>query len=375
MPWQEWDRMDRRREFCTFAERDGANIAELCRRYGISRKTGYKWLTRWMAGGEVADRSRRPHQSPRQTSDELERVVVAARTAHPTWGGRKLHTILQKQEPPLLGTIPAISTITDILHRHGQIDPGQSQARTPFHRFEADHPNDLVQLDFTGHFAVGSGRCHPLPILDDHSRFLLGLQAYGNEQGVSVRAGLTDVFRQYGLPVRLLCDHGPPWGTRQPGPQLTVLTVWLIKQGIEVIHGRPRHPQTQGKVERLHRTVLADVITGRHFATLAEVQAAFDAFRGEYNTLRPHQALGMAPPIRCYSPSPRPFQEVPAPFAYAPDDRLRKVDMTGRISWNGQVWNISDALVGETVAIRPTMIDGELEVRFCRQVVRRIRLS
>jgi transposase InsO family protein len=374
MPWQEWDRMERRCEFCTFAERDAANIAELCRRYGISRKTGYKWLARWRTDGEVADRSRRPQQSPRQTTAVIEQTVVALRIAHPTWGGRKLHTLLTELDPPLPGPIPAISTITTILHRHDLIDPAASAARRAFHRFEASHPNDLLQLDFTGHVAIGRGRCHPLPILDDHSRFLLGLQALGNEQGVGVRAGLTEAFRQYGVPVRILCDYGPPWGTRQPGPQLTVLTVWLIKQGIEVIHGEPRHPQTQGKVERLHRTLKADVLAGRSFATLAEVQTVFDRFRDEYNTLRPHQALGMVPPIRRYTPSRRAFQEQPDPFAYAPDDALRKVDVTGRISWHNRVWNISDALVGETVAVRPTRVDGEMEVRFCRQVVRRIRL-
>jgi transposase InsO family protein len=223
----------------------GANVAELCRRFGVSRKTGYKWLGRFAAQGPVglADQSRRPRASPGRTSPETEAAVLALRERHPTWGGRKLARRLAD-----LGVVdaPAPSTITAILHRHGLIDPAESQARQPLTRFEAPAPNELWQLDFTGHFALDRGRCHPLPVLDDHSRFLLGLAACATEAADGVQAHLIALFRRYGLPWRILCDHGGPWGTTQSAHGLTALSVWLIRVGVAVVHGRVRHPQTQG---------------------------------------------------------------------------------------------------------------------------------
>lgn len=368
MGWESATMEERRREFAGQALQPGANLSALYRRYGISRPTGVRWRDRAAAGETTfTDRSHRPQQSPRQTPAAVEERVLALRDAHPTWGGTKLRRTLLIQG---MDDVPAASTITAILRRHDRIDPAASLAHRPVHRLEAAAPNDLVQLDFTGHFPVGRGRCHPLPVLDDHSRFLLGLWACADEQGTTVRPLLTELFRHYGLPQRMLCDNGPPWGTRQSGPQLTVLTVWLLRLGIEVIHGRPRHPQTQGKLERLNKTLIADVIQGRTFASLAEVQLAFDRYRAEYNSVRPHQALDLATPSSRYTLSPRPFVEELRPLVYAPDDLLRKVDAAGRIGWEGRSWPISDALAGEWVAVRPTAEDGVADVRFGRQVVR-----
>lgn len=377
MPWECVTLMDRRREFCAFARQPDANISELCRRFGISRPTAYRWLERAMSPASTdedayRDRSHRPHTSPRQTSAAMEAQVVAVRDEFPTWGSWKIWTTLHTRgvENP-----PAPNTITAILHRHDLIDPAVSVAHRTYHRFEAEAPNDLLQMDFTGHFPVGNGRCHPLPILDDHSRFLLDLEACPHERGTLVRERLTAVFRRYGQPTRLLCDNGPPWGTKQAGPQLTVLTVWLIRHGITVIHGRPFHPQTQGKIERLSRTLNADVIAGRTFRDLVDVQAAFRRFRESYNAERPHDALGLATPLSRYLPSPRAFVDVPPPIEYAPGDIIRPVDSAGRISWQGRRWNISDALDGEHVGIRPTLIDGVFDVRFCDQIVRTLSLQ
>ncbi len=367
MPWQETTQMELRTEFCHLARQPDANVAALCRRYGISRTTGYRWLRRAETGEAMSDRSHRPRRAPGQTAPAIEQRVLTLRAQHPTWGGRKLRRRLRD-----LGETgaPAPSTITAILHRHGLIDPADSLARQPFQRFEAPAPNELWQLDFTGWFALERGRCHPLPVLDDHSRFLLGLAACPDERGATVQAHLTALFRRYGLPWRLLCDNGPPWGTTQSAHRLTALAVWLLRLGIEVVHGRPVHPQTQGKLERLNRTLTADVLAQRRYADLADAQVAFDRWRPVYNQERPHEALNLATPISRYAPSPRSFPETAPPIEYGPDETIRRVDAAGTIRWQGRRWAISDALAGEAVGLRPTLVDGVVEVRFGRHLVR-----
>ncbi len=208
MPWKDASLMSLRLEFVTLAAAEGANVRELCRRYGISPETAYKWVGRYRAGGPdaLADRSRRPASSPRRCPDALEAEVLRLRDQHPAWGGRKLRARLVA----LGHDAPAASTITAILRRHGRLDPARAAAHTPFTRFEHDVPNRLWQIDFKGHFATAGGRCHPLTALDDHSRFALGLIACGDEQDATVRGHLTALFRRYGLPERVLCDNGPP---------------------------------------------------------------------------------------------------------------------------------------------------------------------
>jgi transposase InsO family protein len=373
MPWRESSIMELREEFARLASVEGANVRELCRRYGISPTTGYKWRERFRREGApgLADRSRRPRSSPRRTPPEQEAAVLDLRAAHPTWGGRKVARRLTEVGA---SAAPAPSTVTAILKRHGRIDPAASLAHRPLQRFEAAAPNDLWQLDFTGHFALDRGRCHPLPVLDDHSRFLLGLAACPDEQGATVQAHLTALFRRYGLPWALLCDNGPPWGNTRAAHELTTLGVWLIRLGVDLIHGRPRHPQTQGKVERLNGTLAADVIAQRRYADLADAQAAFDAWRPVYNHERPHDALALATPITRYAPSPRPFPERLPEIVYAPEAAVRKVDAAGQISWRGRPWKLSPALAGQPVGLRPTLEDGVVEVRFGHHLVRTLDL-
>jgi len=369
MPWQEQSVRSLREEFVVLAERPDANVRELGRRFGISPTTGYAWLTRQRAAGAagLSDRSRRPNASPRQTPPAIEARVVALREQHPPWGGRKLQRRLVD-----LGEAdaPAPSTITAILRRHGLIDPEAALLHRPVVRFEAAAPNDRWQLDFTGRFALAHGRCHPLPVLDDHSRFALGVAAGADEQGSTVQARLTDLFRRYGRPWSLRCDNGPPWGATRSEHQLTSVGVWLIRLGVEVWHGRPRHPQTQGKLERLNRTLTADGIDRRRYADLATVQAAFDDWRASDNHERPHEALGLATPITRYAPSPRPFPETLPEIVYPADDAVRQVDAADCISWRGRPWKLSVALAGQPVGLRPTLVDGVVEARFCHHFVR-----
>jgi transposase InsO family protein len=365
MPWQEQSTMSLKQEFVTLADREGANVRELCRRFGISPQTGYKWLRRYRAEGPagLAERSRRPHRSPARTAAAVEERVVAVRDAHPTWGGRKLRRRLQDQG---VADAPAASTVTAILARHGRLDPAEAAKHAAWQRFEYPAPNDLWQVDFKGHFALAEGRCHPLTVLDDHSRFLLGLTACGDEQDATVRAALTACFRRYGLPWRVLTDHGPPWGCPNPAQRLTGLSTWLLRLGIAVSHGRPRHPQTQGKAERFHRTLKAELLRDRAYRDLADAQAAFDPWRDTYNLERPHEALELATPASRYRASARPFPEALPPIEYGPDDLVRRVKRNGQVSVRGRHYFLSLALVGQPVGLRPTPTDGVLAVYFCQ---------
>lgn len=296
--------------------------------------------------------------------------VVAVRRAHPTWGGWKIHHRLLADG---VGGVPSPSTCTAILHRHGLIapDPAGPRALT---RFTADAPNALWQLDFKGHIALGERRCHPLSVLDDHSRYLLGLIACPNEQDATVRAALTAVFRRYGLPWRILTDNGPPWGSPNPAHPWTAFSMWLLRLGIDVSHGRPLHPQTQGKIERFHGTLKADLLTGRAFPDLPTAQIAFDGFRAVYNTRRPHEALDGQVPAAPYRTSPRSFPDTLPPIEYAPGDQVRAVTGGGQISLGGRTYFVSQMLIGQRIGLRPTVADGVLEVRYAHAGIGRLDL-
>lgn len=374
MPWKECDTMSLREEFVSLAMSEGTNISFLCRRFGISRTTGYKWVDRYRAqGGEgLRDFSCRPRHSPTRTEAWLEETVLKLRDRHPSWGGRKLRRRLQD-----LGTapVPAASTITEILRRHGRIDASASEKAKPFVRFEHASPNDLWQMDFKGHFGLlAGGRCHPLTVLDDHSRFSLGLRACGNEQAGTVRTELRLIFRRYGLPRAMLMDNGSPWGSAG-GPRHTFLTVWLMEQGIRVTHGRPYHPQTQGKEERFHRTLRAELLRGREFCDLRDCQQRFDPWRDIYNTERPHEALGLGLPASRYALSRRVFKEEVSPWDYGPGAETRKVYAQGLISYGGREYKIGKAFEGKRVGIRPLSEDGVLGVYFCQTKIHAINLD
>lgn len=226
-------------------------------------------------------------------------------------------------------------------------------------------------MDFKGSLplsAPAGARCHPLTVLDDHSRFVLGLLACAHEQHATVQAALTTLFRTYGLPRRILCDNGAPWGSAGGPTPWTRLSVWLTRLGITVRHGRPRHPQTQGKDERFHRTLRAEALApfspAQPLRDLAHAQAVFDAWRQVYNHERPHEALGLSVPARHYLPSPRPFPETLPPLAYDPAAAVRHVQQEGWISWQGRPYQVGGAFVGQPVALYPTDAEELLAVYF-----------
>jgi transposase InsO family protein len=364
MPWQERDTVSLRTEFVLRARQEGANIAALCRAYEISRKTAYKWLgrSRDAPADPLTDRRRTPHAQPRQTAPEVEAAVIAMRQRYPCWGARKLAVKLRAAggQP-----VPAPSTITVILQRHGLLPPRQPRVQPATRRFEHPHAHALWQMDFMGHRELdGAARVHPLTIMDDHSRALLSLTACADEQLETVWPLLWACLGRYGLPQAILTDNGPPWGT-SGAKGMTRLEAWLLRLGVELWHGRPLHPQTQGKVERLHRTISVEAFGTHTFRDLAAAQHAFDAFRTTYNEERPHDALDAQVPLVRLSANPRRRPRVvPAPV-YAPEDILRVVRAKGTIGFAGRRWYVSSGVIGETVAVRPTAKEGSYQVYFC----------
>ncbi len=373
MPWKSCSIMESRLEFVLLAERGGVSVAELCRRFGISRQTGHAYLRRHREAGVagLADRSRRPEGSPRQCAPAIEELVVALRREHPAWGGRKLARRLRD-----LGVsgVPAPSTVTEILRRHGLLDPAEAAKHTPWQRFERAQPNELWQMDFKGHIALRQGRCHPLTVLDDHCRYSLGLAACADETGLTVRTQLAGIFRRYGLPTAMLADNGSPWGACGNG-EYSRFEVWLMRLGVRLYHGRAYHPQTQGKDERFHRTLKVEVLQGRQFNDLPHCQHAFDAWRRIYNQERPHEALGLDVPASRYSPSQVSFPErLPEP-QYDAADIVRKVGRDGYVSFKGRTVKLSESFDQLPVAFRPTAEDGVWNAVFMRFNVAKIDLK
>jgi transposase InsO family protein len=360
--------MTLRQEFVELAQQDGANMSELCAQFGISRKTGYKLLKRVAQEGcaGVAERSRRPAYSPTRTSSEMETRIIELRHVHPAWGARKLHRRLLD-----LGhqSIPSPSTITRILERHGLIDEQARQNSARWTRFEHAKPNELWQMDFKGYFETGAATCHPLTIIDDHSRYNIVLKACERPDRQSVEAALQETFRQHGMPLRINADNGSPWGSpSQHEHGITRLTIWLIQLGIRVSHSRPAHPQTNGKNERFHRSLKREVLHERYFGDLSEAQHAFDDWRQVYNHERPHEALKLQTPATRYEASSIGYPETLPPIEYVPGDIVVEVGWNGKIVIQGRRFKVSSALHRHLIAARPDpRCDGVFDLYFVHQ--------
>jgi transposase InsO family protein len=361
MPWNTHTPMSQRLEFVILARAAAVPFVELCRRFKISRKTGYKWLARSKAGGAEAlqDRSRRPHRSPKQVSSTLAATVIALHV-ETTWGGRKLRQRLQA-----LGhaEVPAASTCTEILRRADLLK--KDRPKGPVQRFEREQPNQLWQMDHKGDVPTQAGpRCHPFTVLDDHSRFNLVLDPAANQRTATVQAALSAAFDCYGLPEAILCDNGAVWGNLADGTGHTPLTVWLLRLGVRVLHGRPYHPQTQGKEERFHRTLNQELSARHTWRDLAHCAAEFPRYRHRYNHERPHHALQGATPASRYRPSVRPMPSLLPLLEYADAD-VRRVGTKGAISFRNQRWYIGEAFAALPVGLRPSpQADGQWEVYF-----------
>lgn len=385
MPFNEISIMDQRLEFVLFSNQSVSDISSLCRRYGITRKTGYKWIERFEKEGYpgLKDKSRRPHYQPGQVDPSIEQYIVNLRKQYPEWGGKKLHKLLlndQSNGQYPFNSVPCIRTIGNIIRRNGLINKKASKQSWKYKRFEYDYPNELWQMDFKGEFKMLNKKyCFPLTILDDHSRFNICLMACENQQRVTVQQSLTYVFKEYGLPNKILTDNGGPWGTAgvetiQGSRSFTRLEKWLILLNIKLIHGRPYHPQTQGKEERFHRTLKQELINYKQFKDLGHCQNSFDTWRSQYNCLRPHEALDFNVPAQRYSPSQRQMPERLKPYEYDSQLAKKKVGRDGIIILKTRKYRVGKAFAGEWVALKESKKDGVYDVYFCNELIRKVTL-
>jgi transposase InsO family protein len=317
------------------------------------------------------DRSRRPHTSPQRTEGPIEEHILAVRDAHPAWGARTIARYIENTEV----LTPAVSTVHEILRRNGRIHAAP-KSFVASQRFEKAAPNQLWQMDFKGSVQLANGtRCHPLTMVDDHSRYAMCLQACGDEQSVTVQSHLQTTLRRYGLPDAIFVDNGSPWGDPS-GQRWTRLGVWLLKLGIDVLHSRPYHPQSRGKNERFHRTLNAEVFEVQRFRDLVEVQRAFDHWRTVYNLERPHQALDLEVPASRYRPSPRHMPSRLPEVEYDEHEVVRTVSTTkAYVHFKGRLWKIPQAFCGERLAIRPRAPDGHYAVCFGAREIATIDLT
>ena len=366
MAWGTVDVREQRMRFVVCASRREKTLQQLCEEFQISRPTGYEWLRRYQASGiaGVVEKSRRPHHSPRQTEAAIEQRVVQLRQERPDWGARKLQVLLEGEGV----TLPVI-TIHRILLRHDLVRP-QDRQRPAVERFQRGAPNQLWQMDFKG--PVGwDAPVGPLSVLDDHSRYAITLQGTWSTKAEPVRERLEEAFQRCGVPEEMLMDHGTPWWNMKAITGWTWLTVWLMKQGIQLHFSGYRHPQTQGKVERFHGS-LGAAMKRRGLPALEERQRWLDVFRYEYNHLRPHEALKMRTPATVWRKSARAYDAHPSAWEYASGAEVRKVAAEGQLGVEGRRWEISRALAGEWVQL--IRIDHRILVYYCRSLVRELDL-
>lgn len=372
MPWKEKTVEMEREEFVKRVLSKEKSKSELCREYGISRPTGDKWIARCMNGNSLENKSRAPFHTANKTDSQIEEQLLKYRHEHPAIGAVKIKRILENKG---ITDLPSTSTVNAIFKRNGCITRQASLAATPYQRFEKENPNDMWQADFKGHFLMENGlRCHPLNIIDDHSRYNLCSDAMLTETFKEVYPSMTRLFNTFGLPFSLLCDNGNPWGTVQ-STGYSKFEVWLMELGILTLHGRIRHPQTQGKEESFNRSMTRELLKLTEFTDLSDAQKKFDEYREFYNNERPHFALNLDVPASHYAPSARCMPSVIKPWEYSSEYKLHKVKSSGYIAYNGQGYFLSEAFGDKTIGIRESHIDGQISLFFRQFRIGRIDIE
>lgn len=353
MPWSNLSPMDHKTQFIADFLRHSQSITELCSHYGISRKTAYKWINRYLHDGVsgLEDRSRKPNSCPHRSDPDIVDALLDARRLHPTWGPKKLLKLLSKRDPERIW--PARTTVCDLLARHGLI-------KKPRKRRHLSHPgkpssiisapNQVWCADFKGQFKTRDGLyCYPLTITDGFSRFLIGCQGLLTTESASAKPVFEKVFREFGLPDRIRTDNGVPFATVSLA-RLSSLSAWWIRLGILPELIEPGKPQQNGRHERMHRTLKAET-TRPAAGNLRAQQRKFNAFREEYNQLRPHEAINLETPASVYRSSPRPYPKKLPPLQYPAHFETRYVSHNGGIRWNSDWVNVSITCAGEYVGL------------------------
>jgi transposase InsO family protein len=369
MPWARIDVGEQRVKFVVRAVSGKERMTALCREFGVSRPTGYRWRQRFEQAGSftaVVERSRRPKRSPLQTELPKEERVVALRREY-GWGAKKIEVLLREEDAPL-----TVTTINRILKRRGLVGKKDSNAPA-LGRFERSAPNELWQMDGKGEYRAKDGTCYPLSILDDHSRYAVGLYGLAACTAEQVYPCLVRTFERYGVPEAMLMDHGSVWWSTTNGYGLTWLSVRLIEQGIRLHYGRVHHPQTQGKVERFHRTLDEAIRHRGKPQQMGEWPGALEEFRQIYNERRPHEALGMQRPRERYRASARSYQGQVREWEYPEGSEVRRLNPAGCLYWEGEHWFVCEALAGRRVRVEN--VEKLLLVSYRHMYVREIDRS
>jgi transposase InsO family protein len=358
--------MDERLQFARDALSDRFTMSELCARYGVSRRIGYKWLARYDTEGRrgLVDRSRAPHHCPHKIGAAIADLLVAERTAHPHWGARKLLKVLTDRHARIQSW-PAPSTVADLLARRGLVQR-RRRRRAPVHpgvvRPTTAAPNDLWTADFKGQFRTGNGEyCYPLTIADQHTRFLLTCRGLLSTQTITARPVFERTFREYGLPIAIRTDNGVPFAT-QAIHGLSYLNVWWMRLGIVHQRIRPGCPQENGAHERMHRTLKRQAIKPVRASCVAQ-QRNFDAFQREYNTERPHERLNQETPASQYRLSRRPYPERLPPLEYPAHFLVKKITTGGTFRFRNRLLYLASAMVDQHIGLEETN-DGIWSIHF-----------
>ena len=365
MPWSETTSMDQKIQFMSDYLRRTLAMSELCQLYRISRKTGYKWIDRYLHSGPAGleDRSRRPRHAPNETPSDVVEALIEARRRHPSWGGKKLLALVGKRHPTW--ELPHKSTVCDILKRNGLV-PKQRKRRIIGHPGKPTTqilaPNDTWCADFKGHFRTGDGiYCYPLTVTDGFSRYLLGCQSLPSTSVQGTKPVFTRIFKEFGLPCRIRTDNGVPFATTTLA-RLSSLSAWWVRLGIMPELIEPGKPQQNGRHERMHRTLKAD--TARPPAgSMAAQQRRFNAFLDEFNNERPHEALDMRTPAACYQTSPRQMPDKLPPLEYPDRFEVRYVSTNGGIRWD-HAWVCVSTVCSEEYIGFEEIDDGIWDVYF-----------
>ena len=365
MPWSETSPMDQRTQFMADYLRDTLSITELCQLYGVSRKTAYKWIERYLLLGPAGleQRSRRPRYAPNETPPEIVTAFLEVRRHHPSWGAKKLLKIVHKRNPRW--HLPCRSTVCDILSRHGMV-PKKRRRRHIGHPGKPNSlilaPNDLWSADFKGQFKTGNGvYCYPLTVTDGFSRYLLGCQALYSTAVNGVKPVFTRLFHEFGLPKRIRTDNGVPFATNTLA-RLSALSAWWVRLGVMPELIEPGKPQQNGRHERMHKTLKAEA-TRPAAGCLSAQQRKFNCFRTEFNEERPHEALDQNTPASVYEPSPRNMPSKLPPLEYPDRFEIRYVSANGGIRWNSDWVNVSTVCAGKYVGLEE-IDDGIWNVYF-----------
>lgn len=345
--------MEKQREEFARAALQCSNFSELCREYGISRHTGYKWRDRYLDCGSMCDLSRRPHNNPNRTDESVEELILDTRRENPAWGPKKIHRVLSDGG---CTDLPCTKTVANILHRHGCISPEESAKHKPFIRFERELCNQMWQIDFKGEFVMQDGNyCYPLDIIDDHSRYCIKIAPHTTTANVVIPV-FSEAFREFGLPDSILSDNGSQFAGFKGG--YTKFERWLMELDVLPIHGRIKHPQTQGKVERFHSTMKKELLNHTAIADIDDARKKLELWREKYNCVRPHEALGMRRPADVYVAGRREYKEKIEEYEYSGEYRVIKVNAWGYVRFADKQVYLSETMIGRYIEFRPSE-DGE----------------